>query len=189
MTKHINRPAAGLAALVALLGLAACVTPQIQKTTVAPAPTQPASVANAPPAVASKKLQELLETQLLCPGKATLAIALTRATAMNDRVIARQGNTDGDGSITYPVMGDLVVYGLKITALKFSGDDNSEGASIMAVVKATTVEVTKIYKSRQINVKKSNVGPGLWARRPLGLLTGVYESDGALQIGCVVPID
>lgn len=197
MEKHINRPAAGLVALVALLSLAACVTPQIQKATVASAPAQPTSVANAPsavrtssqaPAIASKKLQELLETQLICPGKPVLAIALTRATAMSERVIGRQGKTDVDGSTTYTVIGDLAVYGLKITALKFSGDDNSEGASIMAVVNATNAEVTKVFKLKQINVKKSNFGPGLWAKRPLGLFTGVYEAEGVLQMGCVVPI-
>ena len=173
-------------------------TPQIQNSTVALAPAQPASAAKSPstvstkgdaPAVASKKLQELLVTQLLCPSKPVLAIASTRATAISERVIGRQGKAEADGSTTYTVIGELAVFGFKTTALKFSGDDISEGAAIIAVVKATNAEVTKVYKSKKINVKKSNFGPGLWAKRPVGLFTGVYEEEGVLQMGCVVPID
>lgn len=196
--KKIYRPAVSSVALVALLSLAACVTPQIQKSTVSSAPIQTTRAASAPsavstnsetPAIASKKLKELLETQLLCPSTGSLAIELTRATAISERIIGRQGKAEPDGSTTYRVIGDLAVHGLKITALKFSGDDNSEGASIMAVVKATNAEVTKVFKSKRIDVKKSNFGPGLWAKRPKGLFAGVYEDEGMLKMGCVVPID
>jgi hypothetical protein len=187
-----------LLALTSLLGLSACITPRIQ---MAPAATPPPAAGattaqpqarpdtSAPRRVASANLQQLLGTQLLCPGKPELAIAQTRAMAVGEGLIGRQAKQQPDGSTAHAVLGDLSVFGFKVTALAFTGEDNSEGATIQATVNATPAELGAFYKAKRIPVKKPKNGSGYWATRPLGMSTGYIQDENGVHISCSVMID
>jgi hypothetical protein len=152
--------------------------------------TQGVSSANNAPATstsgetvtASKKLQELLEKNLVCPAKgAKFPIAAIREMAINERIIGRKPRTIDHETDHYPVVGNLEVYGFKVTTLHLSYDEGT----IAAYINATSADLEKVFKNKKIKIKNEKGGnPGLWGRLPYGYNVYLYEFYGNMRMGC-----
>ena len=208
-----NKWVSGLGVVLAL-SLSACVMPQrpaapmvnagAVPNTVAPNKANPAPavspypakpevalVASSSPKVqASKKYQQQLETQLMCPAKSLLAVNAMRKATLSEGIVGRPGKTESYEPEIYPVTGDLSVFGFKVIALEITGNDNAEGASVQVHIQASLAEMTKLFKSQKINLKKLSGHPNAYsAHRPLGQNTGYFKEGNLIKLGCSIPID
>jgi hypothetical protein len=140
----------------------------------------PATSTTGATVTASKKLQELLENNLVCPAKgARLPIAAVRDMAISERIIGRKPITIDDETDYYPVVGNLEVYGFKVTTLNLSNE-----GTFAAYINATSAELEKVYKTKKIKIKKEQGNPGLWGRLSYGYNIYLYESKGKMKMGC-----
>jgi hypothetical protein len=189
--------------VVVLLSMVACASPQPEEaaTPASPPGTSPISnvstSSNSPaPAVAvtaikvqvPSKYQQQLEMQLLCPAKSLLSVTSMRKASMEAGIIGPMGKEQSDGSIVYPVNADLSVFGHKVLALELVGEDNEEGATVMAHVDATPAQMAKLFRRKHIVLKQRKGNPGHWAKRHHGLYTGYDKSGALLKMGCFAPI-
>lgn len=225
------RVARATVSLSAILGLIACVTPQIKQSSV-PAQAAPRSQnstgsaasntatkpvlspqqAQAAPinsvktvktvktvengrtatqsvAGASKNFQEQLEKALVCAVKNyDLSQDMLRKTAISERLISSKPTKVEDKLSSYGVIGNLNVYGLKVTELVLEGNRETDGASVAVTLDAKMADVVMAYKNNKIIVKKSSFGPGLWSKRPNSMFTGVHQENGKLTMVCVDPM-
>lgn len=219
------RVARATVSLSAILGLIACVTPQIKRSSapaqaaptsqnstgsaasntatkpvVSPQPAQAAPInsvktvengrtATQSVAGASKNFQELLEKALVCAVKNhDLSQDMLRKTAISERLISNKPTKVEDKLSAYGVIGNLKVYGLKVTELVLEGNRETDGASVAVTLDAKMADVVMAYKNNKIIVKKSSFGPGLWNKRPNSMFTGVHQENGKLTMVCVDPM-
>jgi hypothetical protein len=191
--------------IAALLGLVACATPQPDVTATSASTSVTSEKSNetgastsSVPAVAipafkaqvPDKYPQQLEAQLLCPGKKSLlSVTSMRKTAIDAGIIGSMGKEQADGSIIFPVNANLSVFGHKVIALELIGDDNGDGAAVMAHVDATPAEIAKLFKKKHIALKQRKADSGRWAKRHRGLYTGYDKSGQLLKMGCIARAD
>lgn len=183
--------------VVAVLCLAACVTPERKVVpTDDPVPTQgapaPLPVLTSPAHVqAPPEYRQYMEAQLLCPTKSFVDVqgALKRSIASG--LISGKGRANAnysDPPIYFDVAGDLSVFGFKVVGLEFEGTLQGEGA-LYAYIDATPEAVSKMFKSRHITMRKSKSGPYYVSKRPYDQFVTFEKKGNLMRIGCFIPID